>query len=209
MEPVFGSLPLAGWRDVLATPRASERTGASAYRRGVEAALAYSHIRGSDTEKRMIRFAALIVTVLAASVGQSWADNVTSFKPETLAAVLTLKSYSDVKLGTDSSGDPRIEGTAENVPFAVLFYGCTDHKNCPFIQLIATLPNTAALTPEKINEWTAGFVMPAHIFSTDNGAIRIADVLYLEPGGGMPSETFAANFAAFIAGVQHALTYFQ
>lgn len=51
-------------------------------------------------------------------------------------AVLNVaRGYGSATLTTDSQGDPKIEGRIDGQEYLVLFYDCTDNRDCKAIQL--------------------------------------------------------------------------
>lgn len=60
--------------------------------------------------------------------------NVTAKDPAALGAVMKEFGY-PVEMGTDTQGDPKIMSQAGGEDVTVLFYGCTDGKDCSYILL--------------------------------------------------------------------------
>jgi hypothetical protein len=60
-----------------------------------------------------------------------------------------------VELNEDSDGDPLLKSTDKDNPFSVHFYGCTDHKDCGFIQFTSGWNLKDGITLAKIEEWNS------------------------------------------------------
>lgn len=59
------------------------------------------------------------------------------------------------ELTTGGDGDPLIQSTDRDQPFSIQFYGCTDGKDCAFIQFIKGWNMDDGITLAKIEEWNA------------------------------------------------------
>ncbi len=82
----------------------------------------------------------------------------------------------------DPSGStPLILSAAEGANFGILFYGCTNGRDCRAIQFVASFTMNNAPTLERINEWNAGRIV-GQAFIAQNGAIRIAYSVALRDG---------------------------
>jgi hypothetical protein len=93
--------------------------------------------------------AACALTVVGAAEVHA-KDIIDATDPE---AILNLaKGYGSAKLGTDSSGDPKITGRIDGTKYGVYFYGCKDGKNCDDIQFAAAWSGVS-VSLEEINEW--------------------------------------------------------
>lgn len=115
------------------------------------------------------------------------AQMVTSANPEGVAAVLRDRGYK-AELTTDKQGDPLIKSAANGYTFAILFFGCENHKACTSVQFYAGFTRKG-LPVDKINEWnrTKRFGR-AYIDGIGDPVVKM-DV-NLEPGG-MPASLFA------------------
>ncbi len=99
----------------------------------------------------------LVLTVLAIgflslSLQGVWAADalITAKDPEIILNLV--KGYGSGDLGTDSEGDPRIQGRIGGTKYVVLFYGCKDGKACQDIQFVASWSDTN-VTQEDVNNW--------------------------------------------------------
>lgn len=59
------------------------------------------------------------------------------------------------ELSEDSDGDPLIKSSDKDEPFSIHFYGCTDHKNCEFVQFTSGWNLKNGITLAKIEEWNS------------------------------------------------------
>lgn len=97
----------------------------------------------------------LILAGLAASVlavSPAAAADVTATKPETLIAALQSAGY-QAKLTKDNTGDPMIESRAAGYRFLVVFFGCTDNKDCTQVTFSAGFQTKVKPKLEDINDW--------------------------------------------------------
>jgi hypothetical protein len=95
---------------------------------------------------------ALLIAVLAIGfTAPAQAQNVTAARPESVAEVIRGKGF-EVEITKDSGGDPMINAEKEGTKFVVLFYGCTDGKNCATVGFYAGWSGTSA-GMEKVNDW--------------------------------------------------------
>jgi hypothetical protein len=59
------------------------------------------------------------------------------------------------KLGTDSDGDPKVTSKVDGVKYVVLFYGCTNGKDCKSLAFSASWEGTQGATLELLNTYNA------------------------------------------------------
>lgn len=95
---------------------------------------------------RKILSVALAATAGLAFGGSAQAETVSAANPASVVKVLQDKGYR-AELTKDDSGAPMIRSASSDTAFLVLFYGCTDNKNCETAQLIARYsdPENASL----------------------------------------------------------------
>lgn len=65
------------------------------------------------------------------------------------------KSYGSAVLEKDSEGDPKIKGRIDGTSYIILFYGCTQNKNCDDIQFRTNWSVKTAISMDAINAWNA------------------------------------------------------
>lgn len=64
------------------------------------------------------------------------------------------KGFGSAELEKDSDGDPKISGRMEGIKYVVLFYGCTDGKDCQTIQFYAGWKtDDGDVTIDELNAW--------------------------------------------------------
>lgn len=97
----------------------------------------------------------LILAGLAASllaVSSATAADVTATKPESLIEALQSAGY-QAKLTKDDTGDPMIESRAAGFRFIIVFFGCTDNKDCNQVTFSAGFVTKSKPTLKQINDW--------------------------------------------------------
>jgi crotonobetainyl-CoA:carnitine CoA-transferase CaiB-like acyl-CoA transferase len=78
-----------------------------------------------------------------------------SADPETMANALERAGY-EVDITEAKDGDPRIESTDDDKPFAVNFYDCNDqHERCGYVQITQGWNLKKGIELEKIDSWNA------------------------------------------------------
>jgi hypothetical protein len=100
-----------------------------------------------------MRIAFLLAIVPAAmfAAAPAAAQNVTA-NPQQIAATMTNAGYK-AELTKDPTGDPAIKSEAAGNPFWVLFYNCTDHRNCSTIEFHIAYATKTKPPLTLINEW--------------------------------------------------------
>jgi len=157
----------------------------------------------------MRKFLALSLAVVMnlAATGIAHAEAIISQNPDSVVKALQKAGYR-AELTKDGSGDPMIESAASGTNFAVLFYGCTEHKNCGRIQFVVTFTGYKNTSLEALNEWNAKNYF-GRSYRTDKGAARLEMDLDLDDGGMSPAlfednvewwVTIMANFEKHIDG---------
>ncbi len=105
---------------------------------------------------RIRALAGAAVAVLLPIGGQAQATTAEVYTIADTALVLELaKGFGSASLDKDESGDPMISGRAQGLKYVILFYGCTNAKECRSIQL--STGYTDAYSAEKANEWNTKF----------------------------------------------------
>jgi len=79
------------------------------------------------------------------------AQNLGANNPAAIAAVLQQAGYR-AEITKDASNDPMIRSAAGGKNFQVLFYGCTNNKDCTTVQFYAAFAHKG-VTLEKINNF--------------------------------------------------------
>lgn len=124
---------------------------------------------------------ALATTMTVATTGMAHANAVIAQNPDSVVKALQKAGFR-AELNKDSAGDPMIESAASGTNFAVLFYGCTEHRNCGRIQFVVTFTGYKNTSLEALNEWNAKNYF-GRSYRTDKGAARLEMDLDLDDGG--------------------------
>lgn len=72
--------------------------------------------------------------------------------PQTIVRSMQAAGYT-AELTTDNMGDPMIRSTVAGDKFSVLFYNCTDHRDCATVQFHAGYAVSPKISAESINTW--------------------------------------------------------
>jgi hypothetical protein len=94
--------------------------------------------------------AAMLAAGLAAAPAE--AQMVSAKNPDSLIKALQGAGYA-AKLDKDGSGDPMIVSAAGGHPFRVIFYGCTQNRDCATIQFAAGYDKKSETSLASINDW--------------------------------------------------------
>ncbi|QAY79001.1 YbjN domain-containing protein [Sphingosinicella sp. BN140058] len=96
----------------------------------------------------------LLTLLLAAGIGASpaAAQMIQARDPGSIVSALTQAEF-PATLDTDGAGDPIITSKHDGSTFKILFYNCTDHKNCATVQFHSGYDLDAAIPLDKINAW--------------------------------------------------------
>lgn len=145
---------------------------------------------------RRILSTALAVAAGFAFGGIAQAETVSAADPASVAKVLQANGYR-AELTKDDSGDPMIRSASSGTNFLILFYGCTDNRNCATVQFYAgyTDPGNASLA--ALNEWNARNRF-GRAYLSDKGAARLEMDVDLDDGG-MSAALFEDNLEFWVA----------
>jgi hypothetical protein len=127
----------------------------------------------------LLRSAALLALVSAASSAN--AAMVRAQDPQSLVKAMTAHGY-PAELTTDPTGDPMIRSSVSGTRFQVLFYNCTNHRECATVQFHAGYDMKTAPSMELINEWNRGQRFGSAYLDKENDPILEMDV-DLDDGG--------------------------
>lgn len=99
--------------------------------------------------KNMVLVGSLSMVLLF--VPAAYADNIIS--AENPDAILNIaKGYGSATLEKDSSNDPFITGRIDGTKYIILFYGCSNGKECDEIQFVAAWAGEK-VSMDDINAW--------------------------------------------------------
>ena len=113
-----------------------------------------------------------------------------------LARLMQAAGY-QAALGKDGTGDPMITSGTSGSKFAVLFYNCTNHRDCTTIQFQAAWAMKDKPTLASINEWNRNKRF-ARAYLDGAGDPTIAMDVDLDQGGMSPA-LFRDNLDVWIA----------
>lgn len=139
--------------------------------------------------------------------GTAQAQTVTATNPASIVKVLQDNGYR-AELSKDPTGDPMIKSASSGSNFTVLFYGCTDGRDCATVQFFAGYTDAANNSATAMNEWNAKNRF-GRAYVTDKGAARLEMDLDLDDGGMSTAlfedniefwVTIMANFEEYIVG---------
>lgn len=93
--------------------------------------------------------AAMSILILAMP---AQAQMVTAKDPESLVRAMRAGGH-EANLTTDKVGEPLIQGNASGMKFQVLFYNCTEKKNCATVQFTTGYQLDSDFPLARVNEW--------------------------------------------------------
>ena len=136
----------------------------------------------------MLLIATLLGLAAAAPAGDP--HMVRAQDPQSLVRVMQSRGYV-AELTTDKTGDPMIRSASSGTNFQVLFYNCTDHRDCATVQFHVGFDLKTAPSLESINEWNRSQRFGSAHLDKENDPILEMDV-DLDDGGISP-ELFIDN----------------
>jgi hypothetical protein len=128
--------------------------------------------------------------------GPAAAQMVTAKDPKSVAGALKEAGY-EATLGTDGAGDPVITSKHEGSVFKILFYNCTDNKDCATVQFHSGYELTSGIALDKINAWNRTQRFGRAYLDGEGDPIIEMD-LDLDDGG-VSKALFADNFEFWIS----------
>jgi len=127
----------------------------------------------------LLKSAALVA--LAAAAAPATAQMVRPQDPQTLVQALQQGGYA-AQLAVDDTGDPMIRGMVGGTRYQLLFYNCTDHKECATIQFHVGYHLKTPVTLAALNEWNRSQRFGSAYLDKENDPILEMDV-DLDDGG--------------------------
>jgi hypothetical protein len=131
----------------------------------------------------LARSIGLVALVSAASAGGA-EQLVRGQDPQSLVRAMQANGYT-AQLTVDSTGDPMIRSAAGGTNFQVLFYNCTDHRECATVQFHVGYDLKTAPSLESINDWNRSQRFGSAHLDKENDPILEMDV-DLDDGGLSP-----------------------
>ncbi len=101
---------------------------------------------------RILGVLAAIPAIAALSGGLASAapEDVVSADPEVVQNAA--RGFGSADMDRDAQGDPFIHGRIEGLKYSILFYGCTNNRDCRTIQLAASWEGMN-VPPDVVNAW--------------------------------------------------------
>ncbi|PSJ39777.1 YbjN domain-containing protein [Allosphingosinicella deserti] len=93
-----------------------------------------------------------LLLVITSSAVPAAAQMVQARDPGSIVSILTGLDY-PAELGSDGAGDPIITSKHDGSTFKILFYNCTNHKDCATVQFHSSYDLDETLSLDKINAW--------------------------------------------------------
>jgi hypothetical protein len=131
----------------------------------------------------LARSIGLVALFSAASAGGA-EQLVRGQDPQSLVRAMQANGYT-AQLTVDSTGDPMIRSAAGGTNFQVLFYNCTDHRECATVQFHVGYDLKTAPSLESINDWNRSQRFGSAHLDKENDPILEMDV-DLDDGGLSP-----------------------
>lgn len=135
----------------------------------------------------LLKSAALLALVMSAP---ATAQMVRAQDPQSLVKAMQAHGYV-AELTTDRTGDPMIRSAASGTNFQVLFYNCTDHRDCATVQFHVGYDLKTAPSLQSINEWNRSQRFGSAHLDGENDPILEMDVDLDD--GGLSAMLFADN----------------
>lgn len=146
----------------------------------------------------MRRIVSVALAAMAGLVfgGTAQAETVSAADPASLVKVLQDKGYR-AELTKDDAGDPMIRSASSGTTFLILFYGCTDKKDCETVQFFAGYSDPGNASLDALNEWNARNRF-GRAYLSDTGSARLEMDVDLDDGG-MSAALFEDNLEFWVA----------
>jgi len=94
---------------------------------------------------------ALAFTASSAAAQSSCANVIDGGDPAKIFSLA--RGHGSAEIGTDSRGDPKIDGRMHGVRYQIYFYGCKNGEQCTSIQFRAGFTQDNKQTVQRMNEW--------------------------------------------------------
>ncbi|HEY6663190.1 MAG TPA: YbjN domain-containing protein [Sphingomicrobium sp.] len=129
-----------------------------------------------------LRFAGTFLLLSAASSAE--AQMVRAQDPQSIVKAMQGSGYT-AELTADQTGDPMIRSAAGGTNFQLLFYNCTNHRECATVQFHVGYDLKTSPSLESINEWNRTQRFGSAHLDKENDPILEMDV-DLDDGGLSP-----------------------
>lgn len=153
----------------------------------------------------------MLKTVLGAALALAAASpaaaNVQAENPQSLVKALQDGGY-QAQLGTDSAGDPMITSAVSGTKFRILFYNCTQNKDCKTVNFLVAYDFDKPLALDRINAFNQQNRFVRAYLDKENDPVLAMDVDLDD--GGMSDALFIDNiefWATLLASYERAIGY--
>jgi hypothetical protein len=130
---------------------------------------------------RAVLALSLAAVAVFGHAGTAQAQMVAAKDPSSVIKALQKAGYK-AELSKDDSGDPIIQSASSGSNFAVLFYGCTDNRDCARVQFAVTYTDKKGVSLDSFNAWNAKNYF-GRAYRTDQGTARLEMDVDLDDGG--------------------------
>lgn len=139
--------------------------------------------------KTAIMGAALVLGASVASTAPAFAQkgNVSAANPQSVASAMTGLGYTNT-LTKDDLGDPMVEAEMGGWKVRVLFYDCTEGKNCQSLQFFAIFDSEKGMDPRRALGWPKDYRFGAVALDAEDDPIITWDIV--TGNQGIPLDTF-------------------
>lgn len=111
---------------------------------------------GSFITGKKTMWKGILAGVMLAVVQPVWAaDLVDATDPQQVMNLA--RGYGSANLSTDGVGDPMITGRMDGTRYSIMFYGCSDNRNCKTIRFSSAWATDGQYTLEDMNAWNEGY----------------------------------------------------
>ncbi len=119
-----------------------------------------------------------VIAVLSGGLASAAPEDVVSADIENVCNAA--RGFGSADMDRDAQGDPLINGRIEGVRYSILFYGCTNNRDCRTIQLVASWEGVN-VPPDAVNAWNSRKLF-SKVFSTADGGLSLSLPVNLNRG---------------------------
>jgi hypothetical protein len=142
-----------------------------------------------------------IVAVLLAAPSVTVANEIFASQPKTVVTQMQALGYRAL-IGTDSSGNPKIDSALNGINYTIWFYGCDAGQNCQTLEFQSSFITDVPVTVDSMNTWNRDNLYGTGFVGTD-GSAMISYTVTMEGGVNID------NFNSMLARWETATTQFQ
>jgi hypothetical protein len=148
-----------------------------------------------------------LVAALALAAASPAAAMVQAQNPQSLVKALQDAGY-QAQLGKDGAGDPMITSAVSGTKFRILFYNCTQNKDCKTVNFLVAYDFDKALPLERINAFNQENRFVRAYLDKENDPVLAMDVDLDD--GGLSDALFIDNvefWTSLLANYERAIGY--